>query len=141
MLTFCCSPLLWSLSVKDQELKSTFQVESPGLMSFLKLLIALSLKLSSLGFESGSLWLLSLDLLLVDPAYSAVFDLFIDSSSSRLSTSRLSSGIYLSCALLASSVILLINYQWTIVAAERNTMFGLFSVANSEKRSCGGTGS
>lgn len=110
-------------------------------MSFLKLLIALSLKLSSLGFESGSLWLLSLDLLLVDPAYSAVFDLFIDSSSSRLSTSRLSSGIYLSCALLASSVILLINYQWTIVAAERNTMFGLFSVANSEKRSCGGTGS
>lgn len=53
----------------------------------LKLLIALSLKLSSLGFESGSLRLLPLYLLLVDPAYSAAFDLFIDSSSSRLSTS------------------------------------------------------
>lgn len=113
-------------------------------MSFLKhlkLLISLSLKLSSLGFESGSLRLLPLYLLLVDPAYSAAFDLLIDSSSSRLSTSWLSSGIYLSCALLASSVILRINYQWTIVAAEQNTMFGLFSVANSEKRSCGGPGS
>lgn len=62
----------------------------------------------------------------------------MDFSSSRLSQSWLSSRLYLSCVTLSDSVILLIDYQWTQVAAEVNTVFRLFSVGNSEKRSAEG---
>lgn len=54
----------------------------------------------------------------------------MDFSSSRLSQSWLSSRLYLSCVILSDSVILLIDYQWAQVAAELNTVFGLFLVGN-----------
>lgn len=62
----------------------------------------------------------------------------MDFSSSRLSQSWLSSCLYLSCVILSDSGILFIDYQWTQVAADLNTVFGIFLVDNSEKRSNGG---